>query len=173
MVFGLDFIDDGDNDWGVAGGVVKDVGDVIFDFLLEHGEVGVARAAAVGFGAEVVADFADELFAVVEVDEGAGDDIGGFDEAASLLVKGEDDNEDAFVADVEAVFNDGFVDAVVGVVVEFAADVDATAAFDGLIREEFDDVAVIANEDVVFRDACDFFGHLGVLGEHVEFAVDW
>ena len=65
MVFGrLDFVDDGDDDGGVAGGVVEDVGDVIFDFLFEGGEV-VGRGDTVGFGAEVVADFANELFAVV------------------------------------------------------------------------------------------------------------
>ena len=74
---------------------------------------------------------------------------------------------------MEAVFHDGFVDAVIGVVVEFAADINAGAAFEGFVGEEFDDVAVIYDEGIFAFDACDIYGHFGVVFEHGECAVDW
>ena len=93
--FWLDFVDDGDDDGGVAGGVVEDMADVFFDFVFESLELGVAIDGFVGFGAEIMTDFADEFFAIVEIDKGAGNDIGGLDEAAGFFAHGEDDDEDA------------------------------------------------------------------------------
>ena len=63
----------------MTGGVVEDMGDVFFDFLFEGFEFGVGVNRFVGFGAKVVANFADEFFGIVEVDEGSADDVGGFD----------------------------------------------------------------------------------------------
>ena len=43
----------------MAGGVEEDVGYVVFDLLLEGLGINFAGGAAVSFGTEVVADFAD------------------------------------------------------------------------------------------------------------------
>lgn len=59
MVNLLDFVDDGDDDGGVASGVKEDARDVFFDFVFGGFKVWVVGTDFVSFGAEVVADFTD------------------------------------------------------------------------------------------------------------------
>jgi len=88
MSCGLDEVEDGDDNGGVAGGVVEDVGDVVFEALFEVFEGAFVADVVVGSASEVEADFADELLAFVNVNEGAGDDVGDFEEAAGFSGNG-------------------------------------------------------------------------------------
>ena len=166
----LDSIDDWDDDGDVFGGVVEDVGDVVLEFLFERVDWDIGRDA-VDLDAEVVADFADELFGVVHVDEAARDDVRELEEFAGLFAEGQDDDEDTFGTHVEAVLDDGFLNLGAGVVVEPGCDRHAALLAGGFVGEELDDVAVVGNYDVVALDAADVFGHFGVVLEHVKFAV--
>ena len=128
----------------MAGGVEENASDIFFNLFFE-GLVGFgAGAEFIDLETEIGADFRDEVLGVVEINEGAGDDVGRvFDEFAGFSGESEDDDEDSLTRDVDAVFHDGFVDFAVGVVVEEVADIDAAGLFDFLIFCEFDNVAVV------------------------------
>ena len=56
---GLDFVYYWNNDGCVAGGIEKDMRDVGLDFFFEDFEVGIGLDGFVGFGTEIMANFAD------------------------------------------------------------------------------------------------------------------
>lgn len=72
---------------------------------------------------------------------------------------------------MNAVFNDGFMDILIGIIVEFVAGGDATVFSDGVVGAKLYDVAIIGDNDAVMGDADDIFGHFGVALEHVELAM--
>ena len=53
----LDFVDYGDYDWRMACSVKENMGDILFNLFLHRLNVVVGRDAAIGLGAEIVANF--------------------------------------------------------------------------------------------------------------------
>lgn len=61
---------------------------VFLDFVFESLQVCVGSLAMLGFRAEIVTNLADELFGIIEIDEGARYNVWGLYKATGLLADG-------------------------------------------------------------------------------------
>ncbi len=166
-------MDDGE-DHGAALGAVEEV---FAQGVSDLGFDGVPFGDVAGFAAgedvfDAFSGFGEEGFAVSDVDEAAGDDVGAGEDLVAAFFEGDDDDDDAVLGELLAVADDdvSYV-AYAEAVNEDGAGLYALLVDFGGAAGEFELGAVFADHDVLFLYA-QAHGEFCVADEHAVFAVD-